>query len=331
VLTPPDGLSVELLIAELAKHWRLEVADIVYRAVGFGSHHWQVVDLAGATWFVTVDELRKRRQSLAEPPDTTLERLRHALTVALGLRARGYEFVVAPVASRRDEPVVRAAEDFAIAVYPFVAGTSFEWGAFCSEAHRHAVLEMVVAVHEACPAARESALADQYAIPNRDELEAVLAGTYGEPDGAGPYTGPMTRLVGRSQAAIRLMLDHYDELASLARATTPRSVLTHGEPHPGNTMLTDDGWRLIDWDTALVAPPERDLWMLDPGDGSVLAAYAAATGVEPVAALLELYRIRWDLSDLAIDVSRFLWPHKGTDEDEKSWQLLVDLVGQMRA
>ena len=32
-----------------------------------------------------------------------------------------------------------------------------------------------------------------------------------------------------------------------------RMVLTHGEPHPGNTMRTVDGWRLIDWDTALVA------------------------------------------------------------------------------
>ena len=37
-------------------------------------------------------------------------------------------------------------------------------------------------------------------------------------------------------------------------------LLTHGEPHPGNAMLAADGWRLVDWDTALVAPLERDLW-----------------------------------------------------------------------
>ena len=66
-----------------------------------------------------------------------------------------------------------------------------------------------------------------------------------------------------------------------------------------------------------MAPPERDLWSLDPGDGSVLAAYAAATGVTPRPGLLELYRVRWDLADVAIDVSRFRRPHEGTAEDDQ--------------
>ncbi|WP_432843998.1 phosphotransferase family protein [Dactylosporangium sp. CA-092794] len=42
-------------------------------------------------------------------------------------------------------------------------------------------------------------------------------------------------------------------------ADPPGLVLTHGEPHPGNTMRTGGGWLLIDWDTALLAAPERDL------------------------------------------------------------------------
>jgi hypothetical protein len=331
VLTPPDGLSEEVLVSELAAHWRLDAAAIGYRAVGFGSHHWEVTDAAGVRWFVTVDELQKRRQSLTEPLDAALDRLRHALAVAIELRVQGYEFVVAPVASRDEEPVVRVAKEFAVAVYPFVPGTSFGWGEFSTAAHRQAVLDMVMAVHEAPAAVRKLALADSYAIQKREELEAVLDGAHGAPAEAGPYTKPMRRLLAGKQAAIRIRLARYDELAHQARAAPSRSVLTHGEPHPGNTMLTDDGWRLIDWDTNLLAPPERDLWSLDPGDGSVLAKYATTTGVEPVAALLELYRIRWDLTDMALEVSRFLWPHRGTAEDEEAWQLLVDLAGQMGA
>ena len=53
----------------------------------------------------------------------------------------------------------------------------------------------------------------------------------------------------------------------------------------------------IDWDTALMAPPERDLWMLETGDGDATDAYTAATGTAIIPAMLDLFRIRWDLSD----------------------------------
>ena len=41
--------------------------------------------------------------------------------------------------------------------------------------------------------------------------------------------------------------------------------MTHGEPHAGNVMRTDEGRLLVDWDTVALAPPERDLWMLVVG------------------------------------------------------------------
>jgi hypothetical protein len=96
-------------------------------------------------------------------------------------------------------------------------------------------------------------------------------------------------------------------------------------------MLAAGGWLLIDWDTALVAPPERDLWNLDPGDGSVLGVYANATGVSPLPSMLELYRLRWDLADLAVTVSGFRKPHTGNADDDKSWEILCSLVTHQRA
>jgi hypothetical protein len=95
-------------------------------------------------------------------------------------------------------------------------------------------------------------------------------------------------------------------------------------------MLTSDAWLLIDWDTALVAPPERDLWALDSGDGSALDAYADATGVTPVPSMLELYRIRWDLADIAVDVRRFRRPHPGSLDDDATWEILRSLIARLR-
>jgi spectinomycin phosphotransferase len=325
MLTPPDDLPETVLVAALAGGWGLAVTQMEYRAVGWGSHHWEVADAAGSRWFVTADELENKRLSADEPLDAGFARLRAPLAAAMDLRASGAAFVLAPVPARDGGPLVRAGGRFGVAVYPFVAGQSFDGGEFSSPAHRLSVLGLLAAVHTAPPAARRHALADDFTVPHRDELEAA-ADPAGEVADRGPYARRTAQLIRQHAAPLQRRLARYDALVRQARALGDRTVLTHGEPHPGNTMLTAGGWRLIDWDTALIAPPERDLWDLDPGDGSILAAYASATGVTPRPLLLDLYRLRWDLADIAADVSRFRRPHTGSIDDDESWELLSSLV-----
>jgi hypothetical protein len=43
-------------------------------------------------------------------------------------------------------------------------------------------------------------------------------------------------------------------------------------------------------------------------------------------ATLELYRVRWNLTDLALGASLLCGPHLGTEDDEKSWADLRALV-----
>ncbi len=328
MLTSPDGLSEGMLKCALARGWGADVASMAYRAVGFGSHHWNVVDAAGTRWFVTVDELETKQRSLDEPLAATFGRLRASLSAARDLRDCGAAFVVAPVPARDGEPLLRLNDRLSVALYPFVDGQSFTWGEFTTPAQRRGMLDLVVGVHTAPAAARRHAAEDDFTVLHRDELELALDSG---PDAAGvadcgPYARPTARLVAENATGLRRMLARYDELAAAARSRPAGLVLTHGEPHPGNIMLTASGWVLIDWDTVLVAPPERDLWSLDPGDGSVLRGYAAATGVTPRRSRLELYRIRWDLADIAVTVSRFRRPHPGSEDDEKSWGGLRPLI-----
>jgi len=316
VLSPPVGLTEDALTAALRERWGLTVDSLAYRPVGWGSHHWEAVDSGGTRWFVTVDELAKKRHTREEPLDVAFDRLRASLAAAHDLYALGHSFVVAPVPAKEGDPVVRLGGSFGLTLAEFVAGRSFDWGEYASAAHRQAVLDIVVAVH----ATGVRAMVDDYAVPHRDELEAALCGD--DPGACGPYAQESTQLLVTYAAPVRRLLGQYDMLVARARALPDRAVLTHGEPHPGNTMLAADGWRLIDWDTALLAPPERDLWSLDPGDGSLLDTYADATGVVPLPWLLELYRIRWDLADNAVDVARFRHPHSGGPDDDTTWNLL---------
>jgi spectinomycin phosphotransferase/16S rRNA (guanine(1405)-N(7))-methyltransferase len=312
VLSRPAGLYEADLAALLASAWGITVTSLEYRPVGFGSHHWQ----AGTDWFVTVDE---------PAPDSsatnTVDELCAALGTAQDLSAGGLAFVVAPIATRDGRPLARL-QRFAVAVYPYVEGRSFDWDAWSAgeddnkdgaldnqTQHRRAVLDLVIALHTTTIPTRARHV--DLGIPYR------LGLTTADGEEHGPYSRRAAVLLARHRTVIQRRLAEYDELTRLRPSTV---VITHGEPHPGNTMLTAGGWRLIDWDTVRLAPPERDLWSLPDVD-----RYADATGYRPDPRLLELFRRRWDLADLAVTAERFRHPHTGDADDDRSWEILEEL------
>ena len=321
MLSPPDDLDQSALAAALTLQWGIAVAGLEYRPVGFGSHHWSVTGPGGGRWFVTVDDLDATRRSAAESRDDAYRRLGRALGAARALRDTGAAFVVAPLVTAGGAAVIRPVPRYAVAVYPHVDGETFDFGAR-PPGHGDAVLEMLLTVHAAPGDVRRLAGDDDGGIPHRDAVESALDGQRPEP--VGPYAERSADLLVRRAEAVQALLYRYDRL--VARTDRRRGVLTHGEPHPGNTIRTPDGWRLIDWDTVLVAPPERDLWML--GD-EVAAAYEKATGVAVRPEMCELYRVRWDVADLAAGVARFRAPHTGTADDDQQWAILSRIVTEL--
>ena len=329
MLAPPKGLTEDALAATLSRGWGIGVAGLEYRAVGFGSHHWEVVEAGGARWFVTVDELARRRFAADETYAQIQARLAAGIGAARALRNLGerYDFVVAPVPSLDGAVLIPAREGFCVAVYPLLEGESFRWGEFRYEDQLPAVVSMLTAVHQAPVSSVPGATADDLGIQMRNELESALADRT-EVEDHGPYSIPLGALITHHERAIAAALRRYDTLVAGVGADT-RRVLTHGEPHAGNTMFTAEGWKLIDWDTAQIAPPERDLWNLDPGDGSVLHEYAEATGHVPNHELIELYSLRWDLTDLGVYAGEFRHEHGDDANTAKAWVSLQSVVGAL--
>lgn len=288
MLNPPQDFTDADLLTALARHWNVTAASVTYRAVGFGSHNWEVA--AESRWFAKVDENRD------------FERIAAALRSAIDV-----PFAVAPVPTRAGEPMAREGR-FGVTLYPFVEGESFDFGDYRDPAHRRAALDMIVEVHRT-PSTH--AFVDDLTVP---PLPAITD--------EGPYSRPAAQLLAQHAPALKNLYARYQDLVT--RADTTRNVLTHGEPHPGNTLRTNDGWRLIDWDTALVAQPERDLWHLATPE--TLAAYEEATGVRPRQDMLELYRLQWDLTDLVEVAECFSRPHTGTPNDDQSWEILTRIV-----
>jgi spectinomycin phosphotransferase len=103
-----------------------------------------------------------------------------------------------------------------------------------------------------------------------------------------------------------------DRLAADVAGRCANWVVTHGEPHAGNVMRTGGSHVLVDWDTVALAPPERDLWMVVTDTADEATVYADATGHQVDAAAVDLFRVTWDLADLAVYLNVLRSPHRRT-------------------
>jgi hypothetical protein len=322
VRSPPDDVPEEVLRDALHRRWDLPAAQLTYRPVGFGSHHWEVLDERSDRWFVSLDDLDDRAERADEPRELVHERLAAAFTAARAAQDAGAGFVVAPRPALDGALVHRIGDRHAVAVYPQLEGSTYDWGDELSGEARRDILGVIVELHALPQAVAGHAPVDDLRLPNRDVLTAAVAECRQRWQG-GPYADRARELLTREAPAIERRLAAHDELAASAGRQADRQVLTHGEPHPGNVIETAEGWKLIDWDTVRVAPPERDLWMLAEADDTLIPAYEDAAGTTVVPELFDLYRIRWGLSEVAAYVRRFRRPHGDSADDAESWRNLV--------
>ena len=320
MFTQPADLPEVLLSDALSDGWGFRAASLSYQAVGFGSHHWLAVDPGGLKLFVTVDDLSEKLRDGADTTSAVFGRLGQAFESALSLRRdAGQDFVVAPLPAAGGRVLRRLTGRYSLVVHPYLAHRhSGQDGEFASSADRRAVLALLVRLHRA-KAARPPA--DRFEIPGRAALLAAMHGT-GEPWQAGPYGTRSRDLLARHAADLGALLAAFDELAGRARARDDRMVITHGGPDAGNVLKTPAGLVLVDWESALMAPPERDLWALAETDPGLLDAYSAATGTAIDTGALALYRMWYDLAEISLYIRWFRSSHGDTADAAEGWQNL---------
>ena len=97
---------------------------------------------------------------------------------------------------------------------------------------------------------------------------ASRAGPGGRVDGLDAVGREVAEVWAGGCDAVDTLLARADELGPVLRVRDTRPVVCHGDPHLGNVLLGEAGrlW-LIDWDDAVLAPPELDLMLLLGGMG----------------------------------------------------------------
>jgi Phosphotransferase enzyme family len=324
VFTEPDDLPGIALAGALQEWWGFTAASLEYQPVGFGSYHWLATDGTGRRLFATADDLTAKRRPAHETADNAFGRLCHAFETARALRGEaGLNFVIAPLPTAAGRVAARLSERYSLVIHPYIPGArAGEYGRFTNDADRQAVVDMLIQIHRAQVG---TPCVDDFAVPRLDALQAMTRYP-GSAWRSGPYAQRAQELLATHANDLHVLIAACRSLASRVRAHPERMVITHGEPHAGNVIVTADGLVLVDWDMTLVAPPERDLWQLAGEDASLLDYYTAATGTQIDDAALALYRLWWDLADISEYLSLFQSPHQGTADTKESWKNLQHLL-----
>jgi spectinomycin phosphotransferase len=303
----PADIRDSDVAAALARQWALTVQDLSYLPVGFGGYHWLAVDQTGSRWFVTVSDL-------ASPwvPD-----LSAAMQTAAWLATEAeLEFVVAPVPTRAGQVVGSVDSRHALTLFPYLDGASGHFEDPIDDGDRAAIIDMLARLHTVVPKGIQVPTRP-LELGTRQVIDQAL-GSLGVRWNGGPYAEPGRDLLARYERPLRQAFARFDGLLDRVRETSGPYVITHGEPHPGNLLHTQAGLCLVDWGMTALARPERDLWRVISGDQDA-ARYSSRTGWTVNQDALALYRLRWDLDDIAGMLPKIRGPHQQTADTLMTW------------
>ena len=204
----------------------------------------------------------------------------------------------------------------ALTLFPYLDAASGRFEDLIDDRDRAAIIDMLAMLHTAIPTGIQVPTRP-LELATRQVIDQALA-SLGVPWTGGPYAEPGRDLLARYERPLRQALSRFDGVVGRVREAGGPYVITHGEPHPGNLLRTRAGLCLIDWDMTALARPERDLWWVISGDQDA-ARYSRRTGWTVSQDALALYRLRWDLDDVAGFLSHIRGPHQRTADTLMFW------------
>ena len=315
MLHKPD-LPDETLTTALRAAYGLGVAKIAFLSLGAD---WNV-----AVYRVVADDGRayflKLRSGAFDDTGVVVPRLLHDQAMAQ---------VIPPIPTGNGELLTRV-DRLALTLYPFVEGDDAYTRAL-SEPQWRQLGEALRCIHATrLPESIAGRIPrDTFAPTWREALSRYLeraeSESFAEPDAA-----ELAALLRAERGRIRELIRRTDELAALSAAPPP-VTLCHGDWHPGNALLGADGsLHVVDWDTLVFAPRERDLSLIGASWGGAREAalfYDGYGPVHPDRAALAYYRYHRIVEDVAVDCAALL---DTPDGGASRAQVLAFVVGVLR-
>lgn len=275
------------MLAVVRREWDGAVNRVEHLPIGFGAHHWAATRDGEPRLFVTLD-----RMTVARPAGT----FEAAYAAAADLARSGLDFVHAGLAALTGRWTVAVDDTSVLSVTPWLDGTRPPLDGADPE-----TLAMVSALRSAEPPAMLRRWRTVVPRTCAQDLSRRLAAPWDR----GPHGEEAREAVLDRHDAVQAWIHEHVDLVTTAMEHVDDWVVTHGEPMAHNQLLTSSGRLLVDWESALLAPGERDTRDL----------FAAGVDLGSDPAMVRLFDLEWRLAEVDQYSTWFASPHTGTESD----------------
>lgn len=313
------SINQQQLIEAVQHSYGIRVVELVFVPVGFAAVCYQARSTDGMAYFLKVWPDSQLNRATIIHRDTTLR-----LMQALYERSL-YRHVPAPLSTRSGALRVICTE-YMFALFPWLHGTAppvpmphalvGKWAEAMAVIHR-----ATLALTDVLP------LRETFALPFEADLRRSLYALVQMRIPARPSVQALRDLVLPRAEEIFVQLYRLHHLQRIVAHLPSPFVLCHTDMGGDNLLVDERGHiNVLDWDEAMVAPPEHDLHEARNEEfDDFLAAYGAAGGMRPLHLdHFAFYLLRRHLADMTARVQRILHENMTDEADQDALQGIED-------
>lgn len=241
------------------------------------------------------------------------------------LHTRGIRPIIAPVAAKSGHMWIEM-DGYWLILYPFVHGrdgydvalSKRQWQAYGAALRQ---IHATTLPNDLAARVRREDFSPRWRDATRQFLEQARRERFTDPAAI-----ELAIFLRDKEAAIVDLIERAGRYAALLKARPPEFVLCHADLHPGNVLIDDENFYLVDWDDPIFAPRERDLMYFGSGltyagrmpdeEEALIRRGYGPYDVDPVA--LAYYRFERIVQDIAAYCEELLLTDEGGADREQS-------------